>query len=104
MWAKKSSSTDGDFSAHLNRRAPVVYAASKSLQTALGLSGSPVPFTPPPPPPTGIKVLPEQREFFQVRSSVDVKGENRGSSPVRVSLESEGSVRDVWIGSRSKSS
>ena len=89
MWAKKSSSTDGDFSAHLNRHAPIVYAASKSLQTTLGLSGSPVPFTPPPPPPTSIRVLPEQREFFQVRSPVDVKGENRGSSLIRVSLESE---------------
>jgi hypothetical protein len=93
MWAKKSSSTDGDFSAHLNRHAPIVYAASKSLQTTLGLSGSPVPFTPPPPPPMSIRVLPEQREFFQVRSSVDVKGENRGSSLVRVLPESEGRDR-----------
>ena len=52
-----------------------------------------MPFTPPPPPPTSIRVLPEQREFFQVRSSVDVKGENRGSSLVRVSPESEGRDR-----------
>jgi len=90
MWANKSSSTDGDFSAHLNRHAPVVYAASKSLQTMLGLSGSPVPFTLPPPPP---RVLPEQQELFQVQSSVDVKNENRGFSQVRVSLESEGRGR-----------
>ena len=90
MWANKSSSTNGDFSAHLNRHAPVVYAASKSLQTMLGLSGSPVPFTLPPPPP---RVLPEQQELFQVQSSVDVKNENRGFSQVRVSLESEGRGR-----------
>lgn len=52
-----------------------------------------MPFTPPPPPPTSIRVLPEQREFFQVRSSADVKGENRGSSLVRVSPEPEGRDR-----------
>ena len=90
MWANKSSSTDRDFSAHLNRHAPIVYAASKSLQTMLGLSGSPVPFTPPPPPPTSIRVLPGLQDLFQVQNSVDIKNGNRGSSQVQVSLESEG--------------
>lgn len=91
MWANKSSSTDRDFSAHLNRHAPIVYAASKSLQTMLGLLGSPVPFTPPQP--TSIRVLPEQQEPFQVQNSVDVKNENRESLQVQVSLESEGRDR-----------
>ena len=93
MWASKSSPADGDFNAHLNRHAPIVYAASKSLQTILGLSGSPVPFMPPPPPPTSIRVLPEQQELFQVQNSVDVKNENCGFSQVQVSLESEGRDR-----------
>ena len=93
MWANKSSSTDRDFSAHLNRHAPIVYAASKSLQTMLGLLRSPVPFTPPPPPPASIRVLPEQQEPFQVQNSVDVKNENRESLQVQVSLESEGRDR-----------
>ncbi|OCL12294.1 hypothetical protein AOQ84DRAFT_159435 [Glonium stellatum] len=84
MWIKKTSSADRHFNAHLNRHAPMVYASSKTLQTILGLSEPPAPFTPPLPSPTRAEALQEQQESFGVQTFDNLKNENPCSLHVKL--------------------